>query len=95
MYQNHNANHRTSQSVVGSVPTQRPLRVGLLGLGTVGGGTYRVLRRNAQLIADRAGRRIEISMVAVRDLERAIAIVDDDVVLTEDPFQVVQPIFLS
>jgi hypothetical protein len=34
-------------------------------------------------------------MVAVRDLERAIAIVDDDVVLTEDPFQVVQPIFLS
>ena len=90
MYQNHNANHRTSQSVVGSVPTQRPLRVGLLGLGTVGGGTYRVLRRNAQLIADRAGRRIEISMVAVRDLERAIAIVDDDVVLTEDPFQVVQ-----
>ena len=90
MYQNQNASPLTSQSIVASVPTHRPLRVGLLGLGTVGGGTYRVLRRNAQLIADRAGRRIEISMVAVRDLERAVAVVDDDVMLTDDPFRVVQ-----
>ena len=64
--------------------------MGLLGLGTVGGGTYRVLRRNAQLIADRAGRHIKICMVAVRDLARAAVLVDDDVVLTDDPLQLVQ-----
>jgi homoserine dehydrogenase len=45
--------------------------VGLLGLGTVGGGTLAVLLRNADLIAARAGRRIEVRMVAVRNLERA------------------------
>ena len=37
-----------------------PVRIGLLGLGTVGGGTLAVLRRNATLIAARAGRRIEV-----------------------------------
>ena len=38
----------------------KPVKVGLLGLGTVGGGTFNVLRRNAQEIARRAGRGIEI-----------------------------------
>ncbi|MDT8990460.1 homoserine dehydrogenase [Curvibacter sp. APW13] len=50
-----------------------PLRVGLLGLGTVGSGTLAVLQRNAALIAARSGRRIEVRQVAVRDLERARA----------------------
>lgn len=49
-----------------------------------------MLRRNAQLIADRAGRHIKICMVAVRDLDRAALFVDDDVVLTDDPLQLVQ-----
>ncbi|WP_114970264.1 homoserine dehydrogenase [Rhodoferax ferrireducens] len=66
-----------------------PLRVGLLGLGTVGAGTYRVLQRNANLIAARSGRRIEIAMVAVRNLARAASLVDRDAVLVDDPFQVV------
>ena len=48
-----------------------PLRVGLLGLGTVGAGTYRVLTRNQSLICARTGRCISISHVAVRDLARA------------------------
>ncbi len=66
-----------------------PLRVGLLGLGTVGAGTYRVLQRNSEVIAARTGRRIEIAMVAVRNLARATGLVDDDVEVVDDPFLVV------
>lgn len=47
------------------------IKVGLLGLGVVGGGTWKVLRDNAEEIARRAGRRIEITAVAVRDIEKA------------------------
>ena len=49
----------------------KPVKVGLLGLGTVGGGTFNVLRRNAQEIARRAGRGIEITMAAARDYDPA------------------------
>jgi homoserine dehydrogenase len=49
----------------------KPIRVGLLGLGTVGAGTFNVLRRNQEEIRRRAGRGIEIVMVAVRNTERA------------------------
>jgi homoserine dehydrogenase len=66
-----------------------PLRVGLLGLGTVGAGTYRVLTRNQSLIQARSGREIAITQVAVRDMARASAIVAAEVVLTTDPFAVV------
>jgi homoserine dehydrogenase len=66
-----------------------PLRVGLLGLGTVGAGTYRVLRRNQSLIQARTGRGISITQVAVRDLARAASIVGSEVTLTTDPFAVV------
>jgi homoserine dehydrogenase len=69
-----------------SVPA---LRVGLLGLGTVGAGTYRVLTRNQSLIQARTGRPIAITQIAVRDLVRAAAIVGRDVALTTDPLAVV------
>jgi homoserine dehydrogenase len=49
----------------------KPINVGLLGLGTVGGGTLTVLRRNASEITRRAGREIRVTMAAVRDLEKA------------------------
>ena len=49
----------------------KPVKVGLLGLGTVGGGTFNVLRRNAQEIARRAGRGIEITLAAARDYDPA------------------------
>jgi homoserine dehydrogenase len=62
----------------------QPVRVGLLGLGTVGGGTFRVLERNGPEIARRAGRRIEIAWVAVRDVERARAIVGDGIPIVTD-----------
>jgi homoserine dehydrogenase len=67
----------------------KPIKVGLLGIGTVGGGTYRVLLRNQQEIIRRAGRGIEICIVAARDLVRARSIVDATVQVTADPFEVV------
>jgi len=55
----------------------KPIKVGLLGIGTVGGGTFSVLRRNQEEIRGRAGRGIEIAMVADLDTNRARAIVGD------------------
>ena len=49
----------------------RPIKVGLLGLGTVGRGTFNVLRRNQHEITRRAGRGIEIAAIGVRDIARA------------------------
>ena len=51
--------------------TMKSLHVGLLGFGTVGRGTWDVLRRNAEEIARRAGRPIEINWIATRTLDRA------------------------
>jgi homoserine dehydrogenase len=67
----------------------KPIKVGLLGIGTVGGGTYRVLLRNQQEIIRRAGRGIEICIVAARDLVRARSLVSETVQVTSDPFEVV------
>ena len=52
----------------------KPIHVGLLGIGTVGRGTFEVLRRNRGEIARRAGRGIEIAAIAVRDVDKARAI---------------------
>lgn len=64
------------------------LRVGMIGIGTVGSGTFRVLARNQAEIAGRAGRPIEVVMVAARNLARAAAAVGGDVPLTDDPLRV-------
>ncbi|AGU49261.1 homoserine dehydrogenase Hom [Variovorax paradoxus B4] len=66
----------------------RALRVGMIGIGTVGSGTFRVLARNQAEIAGRAGRPIELVMVAARNLVRAAAIVGADVPLTDEPLRV-------
>ena len=66
----------------------KPIKVGLLGLGTVGGGTLTVLRRNATEIARRAGREIVVVKAAVRDLEKARALANA-LPLTLDPFEIV------
>ena len=68
--------------------TTRPLRVGMIGIGTVGAGTFRVLARNQAQIAGRAGRGIEVVVVAARNLARAVNVVGKDVALTNDPLQV-------
>ncbi len=67
----------------------KPLRVGLLGLGTVGRGTFDVLRRNQEEIRRRAGRGIEIVRAAVRDVPRARAWVGDAIPVTDRPQDVV------
>jgi homoserine dehydrogenase len=67
----------------------KPVKVGLLGLGTVGGGTLAVLRRNAQEIARRAGRDIVVRIAAVRNLEKARKVAGESLELTTDPMAVV------
>jgi homoserine dehydrogenase len=67
----------------------KSIKVGLLGIGTVGGGTFRVLQRNQAEIKRRAGRGIEIVMASARNLEKARAVVGDDVELVSDPFLIV------
>ena len=67
----------------------KPMNVGLLGLGTVGGGTLTVLRRNAAEITRRAGREIRVTMAAVRNLDKAAHFAAPDMQLTLDPFAVV------
>ncbi|MGJ3704364.1 homoserine dehydrogenase [Variovorax sp. AFSI2.2] len=65
----------------------RALRVGMIGIGTVGAGTFRVLSRNQADIAGRAGRPIQLVMVAARNLARAASIVGGTVPVTDDPLR--------
>ena len=67
----------------------KPINVGLLGIGTVGGGTYAVLTRNQEEITRRAGRPIRITAVADRNVERARELVGADVQVTDDAFSLV------
>jgi len=66
-----------------------PVKIGLLGLGTVGGGTVTVLQRNAEEIARRAGRGIIVSHASVRNRARVDALGLRDVRLSGDPADVV------
>ncbi|KAB8041725.1 homoserine dehydrogenase [Janthinobacterium aquaticum] len=70
----------------------KSIKIGLLGLGNVGYGTFSVLQRNQEEIKRRAGRGIEVVAVAVRDVARAEAlvagackVVNDPAVLVNDP----------
>ena len=67
----------------------KPVNVGLLGLGTVGGGTVNVLKRNAEEIARRAGRGIVITHAAARDISKARICDTTGITLTTDPREVV------
>ena len=67
----------------------KPVKIGLLGLGTVGGGTVNVLRRNASEISRRAGREIQIARIATRNLARARICDTSDLEVTTDPHAVV------
>jgi homoserine dehydrogenase len=60
------------------------IKVGLLGFGTVGSGTFTVLRRNQEEIKRRAGRGIEIARVAVRTPSKAQAAADAGIAVTDD-----------
>ena len=67
----------------------KPIQVGLLGIGTVGSGTFEVLKRNQEEIQRRAGRPIQVTMVADLDTARAQAIVGNDVKVVNDARQVI------
>ena len=67
----------------------KPIHVGLLGIGTVGGGTWTVLSRNQEEITRRAGRGIVITKVADKDVERAKKITGGKVAVTADANEVV------
>lgn len=65
------------------------IQVGLLGLGTVGGGVVRLLETNAEQIRNRAGASVAIRRIAVRDLSRPRRVAVDRSLLTTDPRQVI------
>jgi homoserine dehydrogenase len=66
----------------------KPIQVGLLGMGTVGSGTFNVLQRNQEEIKRRAGRAIEISMVADLDVAKAQALCGSHVKVVSDARQI-------
>lgn len=67
----------------------KQLNVGLLGIGTVGGGTYTVLTRNAEEITRRTGCRIDVVQVADRNVDVAKKLTEGRVDVTGDAFAVV------
>jgi homoserine dehydrogenase len=67
----------------------KPINVGLLGIGTVGGGTFTVLQRNAEEITRRAGRPIRITVVADKNVELAKKVTGGACRVTDDAFAVV------
>ena len=67
----------------------KPVKVGLLGLGTVGAGTVNVLQRNAEEISRRAGRAIDIVQAAARDIKKPRACSLTGIALTDQPLEVI------
>lgn len=67
----------------------KPVKVGVLGLGTVGGGTVNVLKRNAAEIARRAGREIIITRASAKDLTKPRICGTEGIALTADPYEII------
>ncbi len=67
----------------------KPVKVGVLGLGTVGGGTVNVLKRNAAEIARRAGREIIITRASAKDLEKKRICDTQGIMLTTEPMDII------
>jgi homoserine dehydrogenase len=66
-----------------------PIQVGMLGIGTVGSGAFKVLQRNQEEILRRAGRGIRIATVADIDVARARSIVGDAAAVVDDARRVI------
>ena len=67
----------------------KPINVGLLGIGTVGGGTFTVLDRNREEISRRAGCAITMKMVADKEVDKARRLVGGRAIVTADALEVV------
>ena len=65
------------------------MKVGILGLGTVGGGVINVLQKNSASIERRTGVQIELVIAGVRDVTKKRICDTSNIKLTEDPFEVV------
>lgn len=66
----------------------KPIHIGILGVGTVGGGTFTVLKRNSEEIARRAGRKIIVKMIADKDLQKARELAGNEAVITDNAHEV-------
>lgn len=66
-----------------------PVKVGVLGLGTVGGGTVHILQRNAEEIARRAGRGIVVTHACAKELNQTHPYNTDNIVLTKELVELV------
>ncbi|NOS73845.1 MAG: homoserine dehydrogenase, partial [Methyloglobulus sp.] len=67
----------------------KPVKIGIIGLGTVGGGTVNVLKRNAEEIARRAGRQIVITRASAKDLSKQRICDTQGIALTTDPYEII------
>jgi homoserine dehydrogenase len=67
----------------------KPVKVGILGLGTVGGGTVNVLKRNAQEISRRAGRGIMVTKASARNLDQQRICDTSGIELTTDSYDII------
>jgi len=67
----------------------KPVKVGILGLGTVGGGTVNVLKRNAAEIARRAGREIIVTRASAKDLDKERICDTQGIILSTDPLDII------
>ena len=67
----------------------KPVKVGILGLGTVGGGTVNVLKRNAAEIARRAGREIIVTRASAKDLDKERICDTQGIILSTDPMDII------
>jgi len=66
------------------------MNIGLIGIGTVGGGTYRVLKENAAEISNKSGIEIKITHVADKNLKLAKETVDKETIIEEDAFSLLE-----
>ena len=69
---------------------QNKINIGLIGAGTVGGGTYKILKENFSEIFRKTGKEIIVFALAEKDLKRAKEIVDDRTIVYEDAFDIVK-----
>ena len=67
----------------------KPVKIGIIGLGTVGGGTVNVLKRNAEEIARRAGRQIVITSASAKDLSKQRICDTTGISLSQDPYEII------
>ncbi len=67
----------------------KPVKIGIIGLGTVGGGTVNVLKRNAEEIARRAGRQIVITRASAKDLSKQRICDTTGIELTTNPYDII------